>query len=111
MLAGLDGSAYAGWRWTVVQGMELPDVGIEIPRGGRQIRVAQPQRHRVHRIPRFELAGSGFMPEVVKPEARNAGATAARVPRGLNIADPGAVLVAEDVVECGVRLAGRAYLT
>ncbi len=40
------GRAHGGRYEAVIQGMELPDVGVEIAGGRRQIRVAQPEEIR-----------------------------------------------------------------
>ena len=74
------GRAHSGRYEAVVQGMELPDVGVEIAGRRRQIGVAQPQRHGVHRITGFELSGPGLVPEIMEPEMRDARPSATRSP-------------------------------
>ncbi len=75
------GRAYGGRYEAVVQGMELPDVGVEIAGRRRQIGVAQPERHGVHWITGFELPGPGLVPEIMEPKMRNARPSATGVMR------------------------------
>ncbi len=60
--------------------MELPDVGVEIAGRRRQIGVAQPQGDGVHRITGFEFPGPGLVPEIMKPEMRDACPSATGAP-------------------------------
>ena len=54
--ARLGGRAHGRRDETVVQGMELPDVGVEIAGRRRQIGVAQPEGDGVHRIAGLEFS-------------------------------------------------------
>ncbi len=69
--------------------MELPDVGVEIAGRRRQIGVAQPQGDGVHRVAGFEFPGTGLVPEIMKPEMRDAGTSATKQDRAARDPLPG----------------------
>jgi hypothetical protein len=68
--------------------MELPDVGIEIAGRRRQVGVAQPERHGVHRVAGFQLPGPGLVPEILEAEMLNARTSATGSPGCLDVLDP-----------------------
>ncbi len=97
------GRAHGGRYEAVVQGMELSDVRIQIAGRRRQVGVAQPERHGVHRITGFEFPGPGLVPEIMEPEMRDACPSATGSPGRLDVFDlPSPLARREKVVWCGI---------